>query len=1122
MRTNFLKMLVGSSAALLCVAPLTAQTVTGAVTGSVTDPSGAVIPGARIAVVNVATHVRTTATTNGDGVYSIRFLPIGNYQIEVDAKGFNKITLPPFTLEIDQTAKIDAHVNIGGSTSVDVNAQVAPILDTSDGTVGQTFSQKEIESLPLNGRNFSSVTLFQPGAVDTDPQGLVGSNAIERNATPSGIVAVNGNRQQANNYTLDGVDLNEGQNNLIGYNPAPDAIGEIRVISADAPATYGNVNGGDVVSILKSGTNQFHGSAYEFLENETLDANSFSNKFSGNARNPFTQSQFGGTLGGPLKRDKLFFFVDYEGVRQHAGGTASASVFTAAMRGGDFSAVPRQLYDTQNNLTPYPNNKVPIVNPVAIYLFAHPELYPLPNHDPTDGLVQNNFIGPQRMFHVNNQGDVKIEWDPRSKDKITGFYSQSNALDGTVAVIPVTFPAQNVFPSKVFGTTWVHTFSPNTINEARVGFLRVRWDVSIPTDPTGQFGLTGNKLVGIPFGAQIYPGFSFQSINDNFSGVGTPGAPQILRDNTFYYGDNLTIQKGKHLLSLGVQAVRYQQNYALSGAQGSLGQFNYNGDFTGQGLGDDGYSGADFVLDRASSDSIALTGSGLAGNRQWRTAEFFQDDWKATDRLSVTFGVRYEYDQRWNEAHNRTANVLLTGPQAGTVEYAGSIPAGAPTGSIVCDNISCYQPTFNQVQPRFGFAYQAKPRFVIRGGYGATSFFEGDSNNQRLTYESPFLQFANPSAPTPVAAAGKTPYNPGAPLQITNGFSFAANAISNTGAGFGAWPQNMQPAYVHEFNLTTEYELSNTLSVSLAYVGETGQHLADYRNGNQLTLAQAAAKAPAPFAGLVGQSGTLLITESEAGFNFNAAEVSVRQRGSKGFTWTVNYTYAHALTNSAGNYTSPNITGQNGAYEDGYNGHADYGPEGQDVRNNLSAAGNYTVPFGRGQQYGAHINRLIDLVAGGWSISGSAVVYSGFPVTIGGPQNSNTNSEGSARANHYRHLKIVNRSLNNWFGTDPSATPCDGPDNGICAYGVAAPFTFGTASVGSERTAGYASIDTSAFKDFHLTEHQALGFRADAFNVFNEASYGNPDSGVTDSNFGQITNTRSLPRIIQLSAHYTF
>ncbi len=658
-----------------------AQTVTGSVTGIVTDPSGAVVPNAAITVRNTATGVVTTATTNDSGVYSVRFLPIGPYTVTIAASGFNTFNTPPFTLSIDQTAKIDAHVSVGASTSVEVTAEAAPILDTTDGTIGVSITAEQIGAMPLNGRNFSSVTLFQPGAVSTDPGGLVGSNGLERNTYNNGIVAVNGNRSQANNYTLDGVDMNEGQNNLIAYNPSPDAIAEINVISANAPATYGNVNGGDVVSVLKTGTNAFHGSAFAYLENQKLNANTWSNKDQTPviAINPYTQTIFGGTIGGPIKRNKLFFFVDYEGVREHNGGSGTASVLTADMRQGNFAALlpKQQLYDSQNNFAPYPKNQIPIVNPVAVYLFAHPELYPLPNATAQDGLVKNNYQGATGNARVNNQGDVKIEWDPRSADKITGFYAQSTAYDINIAVLPITFPSQNRYPTKIFGTTWVHTFSPSIVNEARAGFTRVRWDNSVPTDPTGVFGSNGDKIVGIPFGTQAYVGFSNQHLqNDNFSDVGTPGAPQILRDNNFYYGDNLTIQKGKHLLSLGVQAIRYQQNYALTGAQGALGQFNYTGVFTGNGAGSPGYTGADFLLDLVQQESIALPGSGLAGNRQWRTAGFFQDDWKATDKLTINLGVRYEYDQRWNEV---TQPHSATSSSSGPLRWApSSTPARSP------------------------------------------------------------------------------------------------------------------------------------------------------------------------------------------------------------------------------------------------------------------------------------------------------------------------------------------------------------------------------------------------------------------------------------------------------------
>src|SRR5579863_10194344 len=337
-------------ALLFCVTSALAQTVTGSITGVVTDPSVAVVAGAKVTAENVATGVKTTAQTNADGVYTLRFLAIGTYTVTIDAKGFAIQQIQAFPLEIDQTAKVNAKLKISESTTVSVTEEVHPILDTSDATLGNTLTTNEIQNIPLNGRNFSSLTLFQPGSVDTDPTGMTGNNAIERSTYNSGVVSVNGNREQANNYMLEGAENNEPQNNLIAYNPAPDAIAELRVVSANADASYGNTNGGSIVTILKSGTNSFHGSAYDLLENQNLDADSWQNGLGRcDACSPptpaspitkYTQNIFGGTLGGPIVKNKLFFFVDYEGVRRHqAQSLQQTSVLTPAMLKGDFSAL---------------------------------------------------------------------------------------------------------------------------------------------------------------------------------------------------------------------------------------------------------------------------------------------------------------------------------------------------------------------------------------------------------------------------------------------------------------------------------------------------------------------------------------------------------------------------------------------------------------------------------------------------------------------------------------------------------------------------------------------------------------------------------------------------------------
>jgi hypothetical protein len=1142
MRTKLVKYFAGCSlAVLLCLSSALGQTVTSSITGQVTDPSGAVVAGAKVIAENAATSVKTSTETNASGVYTIRFLPIGTYTVTIEGKGFSTQKISPFTLEIDQTAKIDASLTIGSSTTVSVEADFHPILDTSDATLGNTLSTNEIANIPLNGRNFSSLTLFQPGAVDTDPTGMIGNNAIERDTFNSGVAAINGNREQENNYTIEGAENNEPQNNLIAYNPAPDAIAEVRVISANANATYGNANGGAIVTILKSGTNHYHGSVYDLLENQNLDANAWANGLTNSPITRYTQNIFGATFGGPIVRNKLFFFADYEGIRNHtAQPLQQTSVLTPQMLKGDFSALTAQniqLYDTQNNFAPYLNNQVPVVSPVAQFLAANPTLYPAPNRTPTDGLIENNFVAPQNSFVTNNQEDFKVDWTPGNVNKFNGFYSQGTGSDFKSAIIPISFPAHNTYPTKLAGASWVHTFSPAIINEARFGFTRVRWNNGVPSDPTGQFGLTGDSKVGIPFGTQQYVGFTGQSISNNASYIGTNANPQVFTDNTFNYYDNLTWQRGRHLFTMGGQATRYQQNYLNSGNVGFLGQFGYTGAYTENlsASNGPGYGPADFVLGRIFNTQLASP-LGNVGNRQWRVAGYFQDDFKVSSRLTVNLGLRYEYDQPWYEQNNKTANVLPNG----TVEYAGHVPALAVPGSVVCPTHACYNANYKQIMPRLGFAYQLNAKTVIRGGYGTTSFFEGYSFNQRLTSSPPFSQSINTNASSPTTTSGGTPFT------VTDAFSQPLGIQNST---YSVWPQNNQPAYIQQYNLTVERALTDELSLSVGYHGQNGDHLADYRDGNQLTLAQAPGVAAilannpnspcsglsfpsalqSPYYSLVGECNAVLITESEARMNYNSGQVTLRQRTHHGLEYTLNYTLAKSLTNSSGDYqvgALSNLSFNGDTFQNGYDEKADWGPSAIDVRQSVSFLGVYDLPFGHGRTYGGNAKGPVDAVFGGWRLSTSAILYSGFPVTIFGQNNNGAqNAYGFNRPNQYRKLVIRNRSLSNWFGTDPSATPClqAGVDNGTCAYGNEGSFEFGSAHNSSERAPGYRQVDMSLFKDFHVWgENHVLGFRADFFNLFNIASYGYPDNNINDSSFGLINSVRSPPRQIQLSLHYSF
>jgi hypothetical protein len=1150
MNTNFLRLVLGSVLTMTVgVSIALGQTVTGSITGVVTDPSGAFISGAHVTAHNLDTGVNTPSDTNSTGLYHIEFLSIGRYQVTVQANGFNTETLPPFVLEVLQTANFNIKLTVGSSaTTVNVSA-ASPILNTSDTTLASTFTANTIENFPLNGLDFSALTLYMPGAVTT--YGTSGQTSFERSTYNSDTPNFNGNRAQANNYTLEGIDMNETYNNLISYSPAPAALQEIKVITADSPTDYGNVNGAGVVTVLKSGTNQFHGSAYGFVQDWRFDANSYAHGYEGLPTSPYSFDQFGGTVGGPILHNKLFFFGDYLGARWHVGGLNTASVIPDAMQHGNFSVLltapsPIQLYDALNTVTPFPeyvgNEGVPIVNPVAKFLFANPQLYPDCGGDnpvtppggkcvtPTDGIGQNNYEAPNPQYKGNNQGDVKIEYDPRAADKFTGFYSVSHAYDGSVAVLAISFPGINLYPTWITGANWVHTFSPSLVNSARIGFTRTDWNQGFPVDTTGQFGTSGNAKVGIAFPNQRFNGFTNQGFNANISDVGTTAYNGGVIDNTYSYVDNLTWQHGRHFISAGMDARRYQNNYPTGNNDGYLGSLNYSGTFTSNGNGSGGYGPADFVLDRVQSGGVTLASVNV-GQRQWRVAGFAQDNYKIRANLTLIFGIRYEFDEPWIEEQNRTGNINLT---TGQIMYAVHLPTGALPGAAICPTAACYQPNYRQWMPHVGFAYQFTDRAVVRGGYGATSFFEGNSFNQRLTAIAPFLQAAGFSVSSPTV--GTWPIEP-TPNTAEEGFTGSDTSVqySSSNNGYTAYPQNIQPAYVQEYNLTVEYALTRTASLQAGYVGESGQHIEDYGNVNQLTVNNVQTSAPfynSPYIGIagvdsalgVGGNGGLLITESRAKMNYNALQAVFRQRLDHGLEYTVNYTYGKAMTNSLGNY-SLNVNGFSGAFENYYNAVADMGPAGYDIKHNLSATAVYAIPFGRGKEYFSRANRVMDEVIGGWKLSTAIVAYSGFPENITGGS-TNSNSYGPNRVNQYRKLKIVGRTNQNWFGTDPSAIPCTtaGVDSGICAFGVPANNVFGTSHNGSVRGPGYLNVDMSAFKDFRIIGEQTIGFRFDAFNAFNIVSYGNPDTGITDSLFGNVSlqGPRSQERHLQFSLKYSF
>ena len=1116
--------------AVFCfVAAGSAQTVTGSIRGTIVDQSGAVVAGAKVTARDVATGVTKEATTDRAGTYNLQTLPIGTYMVSATKPGFSVTSDRPFSLEIDQIARVNLTLTVGEvTTTVDVTDS-GSLLQTEDATLGTTITANVLESMPLSGQNFSSATLFVPGAVDPTYSAMGGSNGTERDTTPSTIPSFNGNRQQTNNYILDGADINEIINNVIGYNPAPEALQQIRVITGNANAEYGNVNGGEILMVTKGGTNKFHGSLYSYYENQDLTANLWSNNYNHVAKGVFHQNQFGATIGGPILHNRLFFFADYEGYRNTAAGTGIASVPTARMRAGDFSeflgvnstvTTKIQLFNTHAGLspvTPYLNNQIPILNPVAKYLFAHPEIYPLPNRvgvNPTTSPDSSNYQSNTKTVSENNQGDVRGDYTIGSHDAINARFSMGDAWDATPKpVLLITFPGANEYPFAGGVINEVHTFSSALQNAFRAGYSRIGWLQGQPVDATGEFGRSGNATVGIPFANQPYSGFSQVNLSSVESNVGTRGAATTYHDNIFDYGDDVTWLRGKHIFKFGTQVLRYQENNFYPSANGVLGLFSYNGSYTANtaaasmvpaGTKVSGYGYADFLLDASSSQAVGGV-SGPVGQRQYRLAFYGQDDWKLRRNLTVNIGLRYGYDQPIYEVNNKEVNVDTDSP--------GSCPNCLQFAGQNGNSRALYNPYYKEFMPRLGFSYQLNRGVVIRGGYGITDDFEGTGANLRISQNAPFIfQYTN-TGTTPSTSSG------GTPAPVENGFAQAPGNVSVASTRYQAWAHNLRPSLIQQYNVASQVEVNSKTTFQIGYVGEVGQHLIVPENVNQYMTPGVASTAP--YAKLVGTGGIVYLTQSEGLSNYNAMQVTIRQRESHGLEYTFNYTWSKSMTNNPGFYGVSGVDGASVFPQNIYDPHGDYGVAATDSRNAVNFTAVYALPFGVGRDFGSNWNRVLDGALGGWKLSGDAILYSGFPITVISTNVANANA-GTARANQYLPLKVIGRSLTNWFGTDPSAKPCTGAFNGICAYGPELTNTFGTSRVNTERSPGYRIIDMSIFKEFRTYREQTLIFRADAFNAFNLASYAAPGNSVSTSTFGLITSTLSPARQFQFALKYRF
>ncbi len=1184
------------------------QTITGNINGRVTDPSGAVVVNAQVTATEVATQVSTSTTTNKDGLYSIRFLPVGQYSVSFVASGFARVVIPSISVEVAQDVEVDTALKLGStSTSINVDAGATPILNTTDGSITTTISETLVDNLPVNGHNFAELTQMVPGSSVADGNQWNGAgqsspnNSGERVQSLATLPNVNGNRTYTTNFTIDGISIVDTGANvnysgvILGapaYNIAPEMVQEMSILTSVPPAEFGD-GVTQMLVVTKSGTDKYHGGVNYYLQNYLLDANLFQNKrvLPGAAFTPrtdYTQNIFTGTFGGPVPflHKKLFFFSDYEAYRKPSAGLSKINVPLNAWRGNTTaasgspdtsvsplagyayfgSAVP-QLYDSQNGFAPLNQtingtvyqNLVPIRNPVAKYLFANAGLLPLPNTTPSVAPITGDYQGYSKSLQRNDQGDMKVDWALTARDRISGRWSQGEASDAPTQVLtPISFGTANDFPFKQLALFYTRIISQSLVNEARVGFTRIHYN-QYPLDLSGKFG-NGNAAVSIPW-ANVLPGFSYQGFteNTNSTGVtsfGTAGTSSPALDNQFTYGDNLTWEHGRHTTKFGALLFRAQNNLYQFAGGGQLGSFNYNGDFTGDpAVGASvGYDFADFLLDYSYNYSVSEQ-TGDVGLRQSRLAVFAQDDFKVTPSLTVNYGLRWEYDEPMYEVHNKISDI---NPTNGALSLAGQ------NGN----SRALYSPTYADFDPRLGFAWNPSflhSKMVLRGGVGITTFMDYNLIHSHAL-NAPYHISINANANLPTSSSS------GSPFLVTNGFG--TSGVSITGVSFNSW-STLKPMMEPQYSLVLEYALNNRQSVTAAYVGNVAQHLGDERNINQETLVGTPSSAAfdattvsTPQGNVTISTSAVQLYESEAYSNFNAGEATYRIRPSYGLEFQLNYTFSHSLGDTSGpiGINDNNISGGNP--QNNFCLKCEYGPTGSDSRHMLSSSWVYHMPFGRGQKLSSSAPAWLDEVIGGWTVSGSAVLFSGQPNTVTANGSSGAVGAGTLRANHYRPM-VRKGGVDGWYetsgggsyapnpgldgktgagytyviagdwGTDPSALnsgnvgagTCgtSGYNDGICAYGqpaVAAAGVapiFGTASVGSERAQGFRQVDSSLQKAWKLHESHQLVFVANFYNVGNIVSYNNQGRTTGGgSTWGYVQSTRSEPRQIELELKYSF
>lgn len=1096
--------------------PIVAQEITGGITGTVTDPSGAAVPNAEVTATDVRRGAIWPTQTNSAGVYDFPRLPAGEYALKVVAKGFASTEHPAFTLQMNQVARVDLGLAVGAVTQTVTVSAAPPLLQMDTMQVGLVTSSNLNVNLPLATRNFTQLTLLTPGTTTVDPSGWING----QRSTGGGRPYVNGNREEANNFLLDGIDNNQVSENYTSYQPNVDAIQEFDVITNNAPAQYGQFQGGIVSVTIKSGTDQYHGDVFEFLRNDKLNANSWANNWQGVPKPGLRWNMFGGTFGGPIKKGKLFFFGDYQGARLHTPPSVVAySVMTPAERGGDFSQLlslptPRQLYNPCASFSgpctrpanplgvrqPFPNNQIPLsmIDPAAANLFSSGD-YP----SPINSNLTYNALNTQRTYTNDDQGDLRVDYMVNGTNHLWGSYSQSFQQVPTVNSVLVLGQGFNNSPFHAGVIDWTHTFGPSLVMDAKMGVNRIYLHGGNGVTGLGNFATT----LGIAGGNVHGPGLLGIGLSGGLaSGIGASDAEELFADTTFEPTVDIILIHNHHTIHMGYQAMRHQINTYYAGNSGKYGYLLYSGQYTS---GPDptspvsnGLADADFFLGLPYQLGLGLSG-GTWGQRSWVWAPYVQDDWRATDHLTLNLGFRWEYNQPWFEVFNRQTNFGLF---SGT-EYIA--------GQRNCSYDNCRGLTntdWRDFEPRLGFAYT--PSFlgkttVVRGAYTISSFLEGAGTSQRLPLNPPFQVMTN--AYYSSTTAPYTQYFPGSTTDQGLGvLVFPSNPLA--GAMINLEDPNYFPGMVQQWNFSVQHQFPGAMLLSLGYVGQHGTDLVSPMAYLQKRLpgvagCPKAATSPcgSPYTAgnpvLYNEISVITGTATNSNQAYDGLQASLTKHLTQDLEFQVSYTYSKAMSNNAGEYGEGGQAYTSGYYwQNLYDANADWGPAYFSDTHHFTSSYVYRLPFGSGKKFGSAWNPAAKALLGNWQLSGIVTAHTGFPMEATANDASGTNSWGyRANCNAPNSYPRGVGPGTTWFGTSAFSQPVAG--------------TFGSCAMGTVIGPGLRDWDLGVAKDFPIRESMRLEFGTQFINLTNRPIFLAPNMYVDSPQFGEVLGSEGARNI---------